>query len=41
MAVAEALKDAGTIVLYGVSAVLDSYSDYQADMADWYGAEAP
>jgi len=41
VAVAEALRDAGTMLLYGVSGVLDSYSDYQADMADWYGAEAP
>lgn len=37
-AVAEALRDAGTMVLYGVSGVLDAYSEYQADMADWYGA---
>jgi len=35
VAVAEALHDAGTILLYGVSAVLEIYSDYQADMADW------
>jgi len=39
VAVAEALGDAGTMVLHGVSGVLGSYSDYQsdmADMADWY-----
>jgi hypothetical protein len=41
VAVAEALRDAGTIVLGGVSGVLSSYSDYQADMADWYDATAP
>jgi hypothetical protein len=41
VAVAEALRDAGTMVLDGVSGVLGSYSDYQADMTDWYGAEAP
>jgi hypothetical protein len=41
VAVAEALRDAGTMVLDGVSGVLDAYSDYQADMADWYGAETP
>ena len=41
VAVAEALHDAGTMLLYGVSGVLDAYSDYQADMADWYGGEAP
>ena len=35
VAVAEALHDAGTMLLYGVSGVLDVYSDYQADMADW------
>ena len=32
VAVAEALRDAGTMVLYGVSGVLDDYSAYQADM---------
>jgi hypothetical protein len=32
VAVAEALHEAGTIVLYGVSGVLGDYSDYQADM---------
>jgi hypothetical protein len=32
LAVAEALSDAGTMVLYGVSGVLSEYSDYQADM---------
>ena len=32
MAVAEALRDAGTMVLYGVSGVLDDYSACQADM---------
>ena len=41
VAVAEALRDAGTMVLHGVSGVLGAYSDYQADMAEWYGAEAP
>ena len=41
VAVAEALRDAGTMVLDGVSGVLGAYSDYQADMADWYGAETP
>jgi hypothetical protein len=41
VAVAEALRDAGTMVLYGVSGVLGAYSEYQADMADWYGAEGP
>jgi hypothetical protein len=35
VAVAEALRDAGTMVLDGVSGVLGAYSDYQADMADW------
>lgn len=40
VAVAAALHDAGTMLLYGVSGVLDVYSDYQADMADW-GASAP
>jgi hypothetical protein len=35
VAVAEALRDAGTMVLHGVSGVLGAYSDYQADMADW------
>lgn len=35
VAVAEALRDAGTMVLYGLSGVLDDYSAYQADMADW------
>lgn len=33
--------NAGTMVLDGVSGVLGAYSDYQADMADWYGAETP
>ena len=32
VAVAEALHEAGTMVLYGVSGVLGDYSDYQADM---------
>jgi hypothetical protein len=32
VAVAEALREAGTMVLYGVSGVLDDYSSYQADM---------
>jgi hypothetical protein len=32
VAVAEALHDAGTMVLHGVSGVLGEYSDYQADM---------
>jgi hypothetical protein len=32
VAVAEALREAGTMVLYGVSGVLDSYADYQAEM---------
>jgi hypothetical protein len=32
VAVAEAMRDAGTMVLHGVSGVLDVYSDYQADM---------
>ena len=31
-AVAEALREAGTMVLYGVSGVLDSYAEYQAEM---------
>jgi hypothetical protein len=35
--VAEALRDTGTMVLYGVSGVLDAYSEYRADMADWCG----
>lgn len=35
VAVAEALREAGTMVLYGVSGVLDDYSAYQADMAAW------
>lgn len=34
-AVAEALHEAGTMVLYGVSDVPDDYSAYQADMATW------
>ncbi len=34
MAVAEALHEAGTMVLHGVSGVLGVYSDYQADMRD-------
>jgi hypothetical protein len=34
VAVAEALREAGTMVLYGLSGVLDVYSDYQADMRD-------
>src|SRR6266567_628703 len=38
---AEALSDAGTMVLYGVSGVLDAYSEYQSDMADWYGSAEP
>lgn len=41
VAISEALHDAGTMLLYGVSGVLDSYSHYQADMAAWYGASAP
>jgi hypothetical protein len=32
VAIAEALRDAGTMVLFGVSGVLGAYSDYQADM---------
>lgn len=32
VAVAEALRDAGTMVLYGVSGVLGEYSEYQAEM---------
>ena len=32
VAVAEALHEAGTMVLHGVSGVLGDYSDYQADM---------
>jgi hypothetical protein len=32
VAVAEALREAGTMVLYGVSGVLGGYSDYQAEM---------
>ena len=32
VAVAEALREAGTMVLYGVSGVLDHYSAYQAEM---------
>jgi hypothetical protein len=40
-AVAEALHDAGTMVLGGVSGVLGAYSDYQADLADWHGTETP
>jgi len=32
VAVAEALRDAGTMVLHGVSGVLGEYSDYQADL---------
>jgi hypothetical protein len=35
VAVAEPLREAGTMVLYGVSGVLDDYCAYQADMADW------
>jgi hypothetical protein len=41
VAVAEALKAAGNMLLYGVSGVLDSYTDWQYDMADWYACEAP
>ena len=32
IAVAEALRDAGTMVLHGVSGVLRDYADYRADM---------
>jgi hypothetical protein len=32
VAVAEALSDAGTMLLHGVSGVLGDYSDYQSDM---------
>ena len=35
VAVAEALHEAGTMVLYGVSGVLDDYSAYHTDMATW------
>jgi hypothetical protein len=38
VAVAEALREAGTMVLYGVSGVLDEYSAYQADMVAWHGS---
>ena len=41
VAVAEALRGAGTMVLHGVSGVLSAYSEYQAEMADWYGTEGP
>jgi hypothetical protein len=35
MAVADALRDAGEMLLYGVDGVLDEYSDWQDDMAEW------
>jgi hypothetical protein len=38
VAVAEALSQAGTMLLYGVSGVLDAYTEYQSAMADWYGS---
>jgi hypothetical protein len=41
VAVGEALREAGTMLLYGVSGVLDTYSDWQDDMADGYVSEAP
>ena len=41
VAVGEALRDAGTMLLYGLSGVLGVYSDWQDDMADWYACGAP
>ena len=44
VAVAEALSEAGAMLLGGVSGVLgeySDYSDYQDDMADWSGARTP
>jgi hypothetical protein len=35
MAVADALRDAGKMLLYGVDGVLDEYNDWQDDMAEW------
>ncbi|MCW2930387.1 MAG: hypothetical protein JWM19_1349 [Actinomycetia bacterium] len=35
MAVAEALRDAAEMLLYGVDGVLDEYSDWQDNMAEW------
>jgi hypothetical protein len=37
VAVAEALRDAGTMVLHGLSGVLGDYSDYQAEMRNAAG----
>lgn len=39
-AVSEALHHAGIMLLYGVSGVLDAYTEWQDDMADWSAAEA-
>jgi hypothetical protein len=38
VAVAEALSQAGSMLLGGVSGVLDAYTEHQAAMADWYGS---
>jgi hypothetical protein len=35
MAVADALRHAGEMLLYGVDGVLDAYSSWQDDMAEW------
>lgn len=35
VAVADALRDAGEMLLYGVDGVLDEYSSWQDDMAEW------
>ena len=35
VAVADALREAGTMVLHGVSGVLDSYAEYQAEMRSY------
>lgn len=41
MAVAEALSQARTILLYGVSGVLDAYTEFQSATADWHGLGGP
>lgn len=35
LAVADALRNAGEMLLYGVDGVLDEYSSWQDDMAEW------
>jgi hypothetical protein len=38
VAVAEALSQAGSMLLGGVSGVLEGYTEHQSAMADWYGS---